>query len=155
MLLQYQQLVGLIVNSESEVLIMRFGKLAILGVVLVCAGLLFGSCVVVPAHPMHGYRHVHGGIEMVYDSGMGLYIVTGYPNHFFYGGRYYHYREPNWEISVNINGPWRQEAFQSLPRGLRERGEFREPPPGRGRGEPAPVEPPGSGRGRGRGRGPE
>jgi hypothetical protein len=145
MILQYRQLVRLIVSSESEVLIMRFSKLAIWAVVLVCAGLLFGSCVVVPAHPAHGYRQVQGGIEMVYDSGMGLYIVTGYPNNFFYSGRYYRYREPNWEISVNINGPWRSESFQSLPRGLKERGEFKQPPPGRDKG--GSVEPPGHGRG--------
>jgi hypothetical protein len=140
---------------------MRLCKAVICAVVLVSASLLLGSCYVGPAHPSHGYVYAHGGIDMVFDSGLGLYIVTGYPDYYFFSGRYYRYHSPYWEYSSRLNGPWKMERYESLPRGLRERGEYREPPPGRGgemreapgRGRGEQGGPPG--RGRGRGRGPE
>ena len=131
---------------------MRLGKAVICAVILIGAPLLIGSCYYEPHHPPHGHVYVQGGIDMVFDSGLGLYIVTGYPDCYFFEGHYYRYHAPYWEYSPRIDGPWRVERrYEALPPGLRERGEYREPPPGRGRG--GSGEP--SGRGRGRGRGPE
>lgn len=128
---------------------MRLAKAVICAVVLISASLLIGSCYYGPPHPPHGYGYVYGGVDMVFDSGLGLYIVTGYPDCYFFGGRYYRYHAPYWEYSPHLNGPWRLEPYESLPPSLRGRHEYIAPP-GRGRG---PVESPG--RGRGRGRGPE
>ncbi len=137
---------------------MRHGKALICTVVLAGALLLTSSCYYGPHHPPHGHVYVYGGVDMVFDSGLGLYIVTGYPDCYFWGGHYYRYHAPYWEYSTGIHGPWRVERrYDALPPALRERHEFREPPPARGRG--GPGGPPGRGRGepqgRGRGRGPE
>jgi hypothetical protein len=56
---------------------------------------------------------------MVYDSGRGVYVVAGFPMHFYCDERFYRFREPRWEISVNIDGPWEVVSEQSLPYGLR------------------------------------
>lgn len=143
---------------------MRLCKFLVYAIALASAGLLLSSCtVIVPAHPAHGYRHVHHGVAMVYDSGLGLYIVTGHPDVYFYSGHYYRYYDGGWRISVNVGGPWSPHRFESVPLRLRER--YGPPggppggrgpgrgdvggPPGRGRGDEGP-----GGRGRGRGRGP-
>ena len=42
-----------------------------------------------PDHaPAHGYRkkhHHHHDIEMVYDSGLGVYVIAGYKGLYFHG----------------------------------------------------------------------
>jgi hypothetical protein len=74
---------------------------------------------------------------MVYDSGRGVYVVAGFPLHFYCDERFYRFRESLWEVSVNVDGPWKVVSEQSLPQGLRVKekgkGESKEPP-GRGRG---------------------
>ena len=43
-----------------------------------------------PAHaPAHGRRRrvVHG-VELIYDVGMGLYVVVGRPDHYYYEGTF-------------------------------------------------------------------
>ena len=131
---------------------MRFRILAVWAVGLVCTALLFVSCTRIevgsgpgpkggygpPPHaPAHGYRHKYHDVEMVYDSGRGVYVVAGFPLHFYCDERFYRFREPRWEVSVNIDGPWEVVSEQSLPRGLRVKekgkGESKEHP-GRGRG---------------------
>ncbi len=92
-----------------------------------------------PLHaPAHGYRHKQHDAELVYDSGLGVYVVE-LPNHFYFKGHYYRHRETHWEIGVHVNGPWEVVAEESLPKGLR----------GKKKGKGKPKEHPGKGRGLG------
>lgn len=74
-----------------------------------------------PHAPAHGYRHKHQehGVELVYDSGLGVYVVVELPNHFYFEGRYYRHGESQWEIGVHVDGPWEVVVEDSLPKGLR------------------------------------
>jgi len=124
----------------------------LLAVALICATLVLISCRSLtvrrssgykrghgpPPHaPAHGYRHKQHGVELVYDSGRGVYVVVELPNHFYFKGRYYRHRETHWEIGVHVDGPWDVVYEESLPPGLRGKkkgkGKLREPP-GRGLG---------------------
>ena len=72
-----------------------------------------------PHAPAHGYRHKQHGVELVYDSGRGVYVVIGLPHHYYFKGHYYRLRETNWEAGVHIDGPWEFVSDEALPRGLR------------------------------------
>ena len=112
---------------------MRFKSIS-LSVVLVCATLMLVSCKSLsigagsgrkhkhgpPPHaPAHGYRHKQHGVELVYDSGRGVYVVIDLPNHYYFKGRYYHRGEIQWEVGVHIDGPWEFISEDELPKGLR------------------------------------
>ena len=90
-----------------------------------------------PHAPAHGYRHKQHGIELVYDSVRGVYVVVELPNHFYFKGHYYRHRETQWEIGVHVDGPWEVVSERSLPPGLRgkKKGKGKtEEHPGKGRG---------------------
>ncbi len=76
-----------------------------------------------PHAPAHGYRHKHQhGVELVYNSKLGVYVVIGFPNHYFYEGHYFRLGGEDWEISMNIEGPWRVAGKEVLPSGLKFKG---------------------------------
>jgi len=89
-----------------------------------------------PHAPAHGYRHKHQGVELAYDSGLGVYVAVELPNHFYFKGHYYRQRETQWEIGVHVDGPWEVVVEESLPKGLRGK-----------KGKGKPKEHPGKGRG--------
>ena len=72
-----------------------------------------------PHAPAHGYRHKHRGGELVYDSGRGVYVVIDFPNHYYFKGHYYRLGEIQWEVGVNLEGPWEFISYGELPKGLR------------------------------------
>ena len=72
-----------------------------------------------PHAPAHGYRHKHRGAELVYDSGRGIYVVIDFPNHYYFKGHYYRLGEAQWEVGVNLEGPWGFISYGELPKGLR------------------------------------
>ncbi len=92
-----------------------------------------------PHAPAHGYRQKHrrSGADLVFDSGLGVYVVVGL-GHYFYRDRFYRWRNDAWQISVNARGPWNWIDEAAVPRRL-----FKSKAKGRGKGK---------GRGRGRGR---
>ncbi len=115
---------------------MRLKSISLSVVVLVCATLMLVSCHRIsigagsghrrvyrhgpPPHaPAHGYRHKQHGVELVYDSGRGVYVVVDLPNHYYFNGRYYRRGEVQWEAGVNIDGPWEFVSEDALPKGLR------------------------------------
>ncbi len=115
---------------------MRFKSISISVVVLVCATLMLVSCRSIsigagsgsrrvyrhgpPPHaPAHGYRHKYEGVELVYDSGRGVYVVIDLPNHYYFKGRYYRRGEVQWEAGVHIDGPWEFVSEDAMPKGLR------------------------------------
>ena len=132
---------------------MRFKFLSLSAVVLACATLMLVSCESLtiglgsgrkhkhgpPPHaPAHGYRHKHQGVELVYDSGRGVYVVIGLPHHYYFKGHYYRLRETNWEVGVHVEGPWDFVSDELLPKGLRakEKGKGKSKErPGRGLGK--------------------
>ena len=75
-----------------------------------------------PAHaPAHGQRHHQGvnRVELSFDSGLGVYLVVGHPDHYFLDGNYLRVEAGHWLISTHLDGPWRTHAVQGLPPGLR------------------------------------
>jgi hypothetical protein len=60
-------------------------------------------------------------VELVFDSGASVYVVVGYPGHYYDRGRYYRRYDGRWEMSVALSGPWRVLAESGLPPGLRAR----------------------------------
>jgi hypothetical protein len=99
------------------------------------AALALPACVAGPAvgppphAPAHGYRHKYGSTVLVYDSGPGIYLVSGRPDHYYYGGHYYRPRGRTWYRAVALDGPWQPAPHRAVPPGLRGSG-----PPGRGHG---------------------
>ncbi len=88
-----------------------------------------------PHAPAHGYRHKHQGVELVYDSGHGVYVVIDLPSHYYFKGRYYRRGEVQWEAGVNIDGPWEFVSEDAMPKGLRAKGKGKSKErPGRGLG---------------------
>ncbi len=74
-----------------------------------------------PAHaPAHGYRnkHRHKGIDLVFDTGLGVYVVVNMEGYFFNNGLFYRYRDHSWEISVDIDRGWKIVSANKVPRGL-------------------------------------
>lgn len=74
-----------------------------------------------PAHaPAYGYRRKHANnVEIVYDSSIGLYVVVGHPDHYYYDGYYYRLHDGLWEMSLEFDGNWKIASENSLPSGLK------------------------------------
>ena len=73
-----------------------------------------------PAHaPAHGYRRKHvDGMELVYDSGRGVYVVVGLSDHYYHDGYFYRLRGSLWEMSLKYDSGWKVVSGKSLPMGL-------------------------------------
>ncbi len=78
-----------------------------------------------PAHaPAHGYRHNnkhkqrYKGIDLVFDTGLGVYVVVDMDEYFFDSGSFYRYRDNNWEVSIDIDRGWTIVASNKIPHGL-------------------------------------
>jgi hypothetical protein len=77
-----------------------------------------------PHAPAHGYRmkHAHDGVELVYDSGIDVYVVTGFRNCYYSAGQYFRLEASFWEWSASVDGPWKALSSDSdLPPGLRHK----------------------------------
>jgi len=74
-----------------------------------------------PAHaPAHGYRRKHmSGVELVFDSSVGIYVVVGHPDHYYDNGYFYRLEGGLWEMSLSLDGHWKIASEKSLPAGLR------------------------------------
>ena len=74
-----------------------------------------------PAHaPAHGHRRKQVcGVELVFDTGLGLYVVVGHPNHYYCDGYFYRLTGSVWEMSLRFDGGWAVRAGKPLPPGLR------------------------------------
>lgn len=74
-----------------------------------------------PAHaPAHGYRRKQvAGVELVFDSGIGVYVVVGHSDHYYHEGYFYRCINGRWEISLEPDSGWAFVAVDSLPPGLK------------------------------------
>ncbi len=114
---------------------------ALAGVVLALSLLSLG-CVVMPHHqhghetgpppwaPAHGHRakhgdHHQGNAKLVFDSGLGVYLVMDMPDYYFFNEFYFHYDQGRWMVSSRLDGGWRVAESKKLPPGLAKRGKGR------------------------------
>ena len=78
-----------------------------------------------PTHaPAHGYRYKHRakGVELVYDSGCGVYVVVGLPDHYYCDGHFFRIKGAHWEMSLSASYGWERVYEDSIPPGLRNKG---------------------------------
>jgi hypothetical protein len=90
-----------------------------------------------PAHaPAHGYRrkHVHG-MELVFDSGLGVYVVVGLSDHYYHDGYFFRIRSGIWEMCPKPDGHWKVASDKSLPIGLKVKANVNNNNRGRGKGK--------------------
>ncbi len=74
-----------------------------------------------PHAPAHGYRHKNQqGVELQFDSGLGVYIVAEMPGIYFHNGLYMQMSDGQWRTSLNINGPWQPEVNGRVPSKLKK-----------------------------------
>jgi hypothetical protein len=71
-----------------------------------------------PHAPAHGYRAKHQNVDLVYNSGLGVYTVVGHRGCYYRDSRFYRRQGDGWEISTSIRGPWRTTTVSSVPNGL-------------------------------------
>ena len=90
-----------------------------------------------PAHaPAHGYRHKQvDGVELVFDSGRGVYVVAGLSDHYYHDGYFYRLQGGLWEMSLKLDGNWNLVSDNSLPPGLQVKVKANGNGNGRGRGK--------------------
>jgi len=83
-----------------------------------------------PHAPAHGYRHKHHDHDLVFDSELGVYVVVGLPELWFFDGSYFRWYGDRWEIGVDVGGPWRLAPEHAVPGRLREKRHPHGGPPG-------------------------
>lgn len=81
-----------------------------------------------PHAPAHGYRHHHQhGVELIFDIGVGAYIVVGHPGIYFYNGIYFHRDTKGfWKSAKHYKGPWHMKDVRKVPMKLRNKSLKRE-----------------------------
>lgn len=85
-----------------------------------------------PHAPAHGYRHKHKNHDMVFDTGIGAYVVIGMAEHYFLDNSYFRYRDGRWQIGMNLDGDdWRDARDYEVPSGLLR--DKASPHPGKGK----------------------
>lgn len=80
-----------------------------------------------PHAPAHGYRYKQKrrdgrDIELVFDSGLGVYVVVGIPGRYYWDGYYLRIDGDQWYASVDLDGGWERTSTTSLPPGLQKKG---------------------------------
>jgi len=70
-----------------------------------------------PHAPAHGYRYKHDGdgVDLVYDSGLRVYVVAHTNNRYFYDGHYYCRRGSRWVAADRLSGPWTVTVAKDFP----------------------------------------
>jgi hypothetical protein len=73
-----------------------------------------------PHAPAHGHRHKkhQDGIELVFDSGLGVYFVVDRPGYYWHGDRYLRWVSGSWSVSRRFDGHWSGISIDAVPAGL-------------------------------------
>jgi hypothetical protein len=73
-----------------------------------------------PHAPAHGYRHKHhrDGVDLVFDTKVGVYVVVGHVDHWFFDDHYYRVAHGAWYVAPRFDGPWKVVEVSHLPAGL-------------------------------------
>ena len=73
-----------------------------------------------PHAPAHGYRaKTPQGVDLVFDTQLGVYVVVSVPGQYWLDERYYSKRAEGWFVGPGVEGPWQTCAVADLPPGLR------------------------------------
>lgn len=73
-----------------------------------------------PYAPAHGYRHRHpDGTELVFDKGLGVYVVVSLSGTYFQDDLYIRADKGRWEVSSSLAGPWRGASSKEVPSKLK------------------------------------
>jgi hypothetical protein len=89
-----------------------------------------------PHAPAHGYRRKQatprGDLDLVFDSGLGVYVVVGLPDLYFYADHYFRWTDGSWQVSLRHDSGWTLAAASDVPPGLRgkQHGKAKKPHPG-------------------------
>jgi hypothetical protein len=86
-----------------------------------------------PHAPAHGYRAQHRDRDLVYDAGVGAYVVVGFPDLWFFDGSFVRWSGARWEVGAEATGPWRVAPLSAVPVKLRDRHHPHGGPPGQTR----------------------
>ena len=93
--------------------------------------------------PSHGHRHRHGGIELVFDGDLGVYLVVGRSHHYFHDARYFRLNEAGWQVSARLDSGWVSIRYEEVPSRLlvlKARGKVKKGKGHKGRRHPAKYE---------------
>ena len=82
-----------------------------------------------PWAPAHGYRRKHqrayqyrqDTVDLVFDSGLGVYIVVGIPNYYYWNGVYIRLNSGQWSRAPYLDARWVPCPFDELPGNLRSK----------------------------------
>jgi len=73
-----------------------------------------------PHAPAHGYRRKHGtGADLRFDAKLGVYIVVGQADIYFYDGWFIRIHNGAWQVSARLGGDWQDRSAKWIPSGLR------------------------------------
>lgn len=70
------------------------------------------------ASPTPGYRTAYHTHNMRYDGNLGVYVLLGLPDHYYFNNVYYRYSRNNWYYRYQDKDKWRKFDRRKLPRGL-------------------------------------
>ncbi|UCC97928.1 MAG: hypothetical protein JSW66_19030 [Phycisphaerales bacterium] len=62
------------------------------------------------------------GMELVFDSGRGIYVVVGLTDHYYHDGYFYRLHGGIWQMSLKPGKGWTSVSMASLPPGLQAKG---------------------------------
>ncbi len=72
-----------------------------------------------PHAPAHGYRaKTPQGVDVVFDTQVGVYVVVELPGNYWLDDRYYRKGASGWVVSARVDGPWTVCPSGDLPKGL-------------------------------------
>ncbi len=76
-----------------------------------------------PAHaPGHGHRRKHqSGPELLFDSGLGVYVVVGHTDIYFHDGWFIRVHNGSWQVSATLDGSWKAKSAAWVPSSLRSK----------------------------------
>ena len=97
-------------------------KLGMTAVVLSAVVLLAG-CVESPDYDDSNYYEgseyrQYNGHDVRYDPRLGVYLVVGSPDHYYWHNHFYRYQNDRWWYSRTGERNWHRYRGHSLPRGL-------------------------------------
>ena len=80
-----------------------------------------------PWAPAHGYRHKHhrayesrqGTVELVFDSGLGVYAVVDFPDYYWWDGSYLRISGDRWMTAAYLDASWTPCPMDRVPSKLR------------------------------------
>jgi hypothetical protein len=74
-------------------------------------------------------------MELVFDSGRGVYVVVGLSDHYYHDGYFFRLSGGIWEMCPKPDGRWKVVSDNSLPIGLQVKAKVNNDSKGRGKGK--------------------